>query len=687
LLVIGAAAVFAAALARPAATAPPTDSAFAAGYQAYKRGDTQSAIQILQAAPASGVLGDYVLFYLGQARLNQHDLDGAAASFARLAAAYPESIFAARAELALANIALTRNQPAQARQHALAAMDRSEAPSVQAPAQLLLATATLNLGQAPQAYQQLQELRRDYPHSPADAGARALEASLLRAHPEVADTASLSYLIKEAPLLLIEGQTEEAYASAEAALALEPPASVRASMLWIEAKASHGNGERRERALKSYLAIAPQGPKAPDALFDLARVYWHRKDTAGARLYFRELADDFPQSGLAAGAMLRIGRTYEDEGHYDSARSAYLAAAAAHPRADSAADARFRSVWLLYRSHRYAAAAAAFQSMKPRAADPTERAMYEYWSARSFEQAGQNDRARDIYDGLASSTTTNYYPELAAWRVGAPPVEMPAEIMVEAARPAPSALSAAAWFHLQRANALDDLSLHQLELGELRRVQELTRDRRSIRLFLLTAFEQTGGYHDATMLATEMAASGEISSRTAEQIRYPRAFWDEFSRAAARTGTKPYLLLALARQESLFDPMARSYADARGLMQLLPATAQRVAARAGMPQDGINLYDPSVNIELGSTYLKTLLGMFDGDEFKAIAAYNGGEDAVARWVERYGGADDEWVENIEFAETRNYVKKVVGGMREYHMLYPGLSAQTAATEEKREGEE
>jgi soluble lytic murein transglycosylase len=682
---IGAATVLAAALAMPAATAPSQYSGFTAGYQAYKQGDMQSASQILQAAPASGVLGDYVLFFLGHARLNQHDLDGAAANFTRLIAGYPESIFAPRAELALANIALTRNQPAQARQHAQAAMDRSE--SIQAPAQLVLANAMLNLGQAQEAYEQLQDLRRSYPHSGSDAGARALESSLLRAHPEVADTSSLSYLSSEAPLLLTEGQTEQAYSTAAAALALEPPGSVRASMLWVEAQASHGNGDRQERALKSYLAIAPRGPKAPDALFDLARVYWHRRDTAGARTYFRQLAASFPESGLAAGAMLRIGRTYEDEGRYDLARSAYLAAAAAHPRADTAPDARFRSVWLLYRSHRFAAAAAGFQSMVPRAGDPIERSMYQYWEARSLEQAGQSDRARDIFYDLASSTVTNYYPELAARRVGAPPVEMPAEILVEAARPAPSSLSGAAWFHLERATVLDSLALRQLELGELRRVQELTRDRRSIRLFLLTAFEQAGGYHDATILATEMAAGGEVSKRTAEQIRYPRAFWDEFSRAAARTGTKLYLLLALARQESLFDPMARSYADARGLMQLLPATAQRVAAQAGMPEDEIDLYDPAVNIELGSTYLKSLLAMFDGDEFKAIAAYNGGEDAVARWVERYGGADDEWVENIEFAETRNYVKKVVGGMREYHMLYPGLSAQTAAEDEKRAGEE
>ncbi len=676
-LMLGVGAVLCAgAIAVAAATAP--QSQFAAGYAAFERGDLQSAIPQLKAAAQAGVLADYALFYLGQALLERHDQDGAAATFTRLSASYPESIFAARAELALAKIALERNQTGPARQHARAALDRSEQAAVQAPARLALARALLGLGQPATAYEQTQELRRSYPHSSADAEARALEKSLLRAHPEVADTASLAYLTNEAQLLLSEGQSEEAYSTAAAALVLQPPSAVRAAMLWVQAKASRANRERQERALKAYLAVAPRGPRAPEALFDLARLYWHRKDTAGARMYFRELAADFPGSGLAAGAMLRIGRTYEDEGRFELARSAYLAAAAAHPHADAAADARFRSVWLLYRSRRFAQAAAGFASMKARAADPIERAMYDYWHARSLEQEGEADRAHDIFYDLAESIATNYYPEMAARRVGAPPLERPAvELDPE---PAPQSAQGRALFHLQRALALKSLALDSLELGELRELARTAQGDRAMRMFLLAEYSQAGGYHDATTLAVEMAERGEISSRLAERIRYPRAYWSEFSRAAARTGVEPYLLLALARQESLFDPMARSVADARGVMQLLPATAEKVAADAGMPRDGINLYDPAVNIQLGSINLKMLLAMFGGDEFKAIAAYNGGEEAVRRWVERYGGTDDEWVENIEFAETRNYVKKVIGGMREYRMLYPEKAmSQAGAT--------
>ena len=347
-----------------------------------------------------------------------------APSFSRVTAGYSESILAGRAGLALANIALTRNQAEQARRNALAALDMPGQAGIQAPARLILARAYVALGQPHEAYDQLQEIRHNYPHGAADAAARALEKSLLRTNPEVADTASLSYLTQEAQLSLTEGQTGDAYSAA-------PSGRWRWNRRQRFAPRCYGcrpnhpaaQPDRQERAFKSYLALG--GPKAPDALFDLARVYWHRKDTAGAREYFRQLVARFPGSGLAAGAMLRIGRTYEDEGRFDQARSAYLQLVAARPHSQPAADARFRSVWLLYRHHRFSEAASGFEAMKPRAADASERAMYEYWNARSLEQAGQDDRARQIFSDLAYSTVTNYYPAMAGRRVGEPRIDLP----------------------------------------------------------------------------------------------------------------------------------------------------------------------------------------------------------------------------------------------------------------------
>ena len=124
------------------------------------------------------------------------------------------------------------------------------------------------------------------------------------------------------------------------------------------------------------------------------------------------------------------------------------------------------------------------------------------------------------------------------------------------------------------------------------------------------------------------------------------------------------------RQESWFNPDATSVSDARGLMQLLPSTASRMVRENGLAlAQPVDLYDAEINVELGTTYLKQLLAMFNGNEIRAVAAYNAGEHAVMGWNEKFPGDDDEWVENIGYHETRDYVKRVIGNQREYRMLY------------------
>jgi soluble lytic murein transglycosylase len=133
----------------------------------------------------------------------------------------------------------------------------------------------------------------------------------------------------------------------------------------------------------------------------------------------------------------------------------------------------------------------------------------------------------------------------------------------------------------------------------------------------------------------------------------------------------PYLILALIRQESLFDTRARSPATALGLMQLLPSTAARVAKQIGMPPpSNEQLFQPEINLTLGTQYLKDLLQRYSNDWFKAIAAYNAGESAVDRWEKELLTDDiEEFVERIPYLETRGYVKLVMRNHRIYKRLY------------------
>jgi soluble lytic murein transglycosylase len=169
--------------------------------------------------------------------------------------------------------------------------------------------------------------------------------------------------------------------------------------------------------------------------------------------------------------------------------------------------------------------------------------------------------------------------------------------------------------------------------------------------------------------ATRFQNEGHLSAADSERLRDPLAYPDLIVPTARQAAVDPYLVMSLTRQESLFDPNARSVSDARGLMQLLPTTAARTASSSGIKDEALNLYDPAVNVRLGVAYLGKLLAMYGGNRFKAVAAYNAGEHAVDRWSAQFTGPDDVWVENIDFFETRNYVKKVIGGFREYEILY------------------
>ena len=136
--------------------------------------------------------------------------------------------------------------------------------------------------------------------------------------------------------------------------------------------------------------------------------------------------------------------------------------------------------------------------------------------------------------------------------------------------------------------------------------------------------------------------------------------------ACTTAGVPPALALALIRQESEFDPTAVSNANARGLMQLLPSTAQDAARRYGLAYAGAgDLFKPEVNLAIGCYHVKDLLDAFGGSWVMTIAGYNAGKARVLSWIAAHGDPRDakvdvvDWIEAIPFDETRNYVMRVL----------------------------
>ncbi|HSR57265.1 MAG TPA: transglycosylase SLT domain-containing protein, partial [Candidatus Binataceae bacterium] len=379
-----------------------------------------------------------------------------------------------------------------------------------------------------------------------------------------------------------------------------------------------------------------------------------------------------------------VGRIFEEEHKYDSARAKYQRLIARYPSSEAAEEARFRAPWTYYMTGHYAQATRGFAVARAHAkADAAARDMFGYWEARAREKSGDRAGARELFETVAQSIDSNYYPALAARRVNAPIPDLPA-----ASAPDPrfdpdvQVQGGGSRFHLERALALRALGLRDLEPGELKQLQADTAQQPALRSFVLAGLQSAGAYHDAIVAASAMEKRGEVDHAVAERVRYPRAYWELVMANASRNGLDPYLVVALMRQESWFNPQATSSSDARGLMQLLPVTAVRIARDSGVAVAPVNLYDPTLNVELGTAYLRKLFAMFNGDEIRAVAAYNGGEHAVQEWSAKFPGDDDELVENIGYRETREYVKRVIGGMREYRMLYRSAppASSSAATQ-------
>ncbi|WP_323844057.1 transglycosylase SLT domain-containing protein [Microbulbifer magnicolonia] len=290
-----------------------------------------------------------------------------------------------------------------------------------------------------------------------------------------------------------------------------------------------------------------------------------------------------------------------------------------------------------------------------------QRDRWLYWKARSLEELygkGRTDAAVHLYREAAKERS--YYGFLAADTLGQhysfvdrPAPVTPNQVEQMAMRPA-----------MQRAR-------------ELQAIGELYHARRE------WDFATTGMSHEELLTAGKVASAWgwyhkSIQSVLAAdylddlELRFPLAFADIVDDVSKRMGQKtaldPYLIYAVARQESHFNHDAKSTAGALGLMQLLPSTARATARRAGVPyRRNWDLLSPSTNIALGSFYLSTLLNRFDNNRFLAAAAYNAGPTRVANWLRETKNQlpFDVWIETIPYVETRNYVQNVLA----YTVIY------------------
>jgi peptidoglycan lytic transglycosylase len=648
-------------------------AAFAQAHSLYAAGQFAQAKELLlRTTDPKYPLADYSLYYLATISLDVKNLDLARNYLSQLKRRYPQSIWFHSAELQRAKIDLAEKKYTQAIA-ALRALRsaRGGRQEIFQESLQLEAQAQEASGDANQAYSLYQQLRVSYPHSRWTAPARKEQARLREKFPDLFGFPTAQSLAEEADLLAREQAYGEAAAIYKKLLsdATEPEFRLR---LLVKLAGLYLDQRRRDEAIPLLEQIARDYPKtaeAPKATYQIGQILWNRHDNAQAIEYFKRVIERYPTSPYVDRAQYACADIYEYFGNKERAVQLYADLPKRFPRSQVRDDATWRLAWLHYRSGDFSAAFASFDDLAGRSGDNPMRTAALYWQARAAEKSGDSEIARKLHRQLVNGDVESYYQTLSARaleRLGIPLEDSKISVSSAGVEPDPP-MSSEFSFHLVRARELAAMSLHRLAAAELDEANLYSRKQASLRLLLMREYFRAQAYARSLTVANQIPASnGERNL-----YRFPLAYWDTIQQKAQERNLDPFLILALIRQESLFDAQARSPAFALGLMQLLPSTAARVAKQVGLdPPSNEKLFEPEVNLTLGTQYLKDLLRRYSDNWFKAIAAYNAGEAAVDRWEKEIVTDDiEEFVERIPYVETRGYVKLVMRNHRIYKKLY------------------
>lgn len=712
-------------------TAPPTEKAYKA-YQAgwtralkeYRKGDHEDAAEKLADLDGADALGElYRQVVVAQAFGRARDTSRADAALARALSSPAASDVVWQRYLHKMRLRTSSSlAPAARREYLLSALrapldnnDKAEA------LHRLLALDTLVVPRAERAGYARQLVTVALPGARLEKEYRAW----------VADAAAAADTSPETQRLLLEAEEklarwDDAIARANALVARDT-ASARARPLRLKIAGWHTAKGAHESAIREYLALRESGGDAPDVLMQLARAYRALGQNGPSQSWYTRLAERFPRDGRTAEVLWM--RAFDDEmtGKLDTAIGAYARIARDFPRHARAGEAMFRRGLILFRRGDHAAARAAFAELRGAGVAGRLVGAAHYWEGRSLAALGREAEARQEWAAMARDFPFGHYGHLArqeleergalpdtlawsrllnratgeeirAWFIaglrapaplsggttaGVPPDTLkPAVGGPSAHAPAPVAdgyaegFGESAWMPVARlfAHGLDTLAVLTLQAranaapANLWLVYDAAIRCRTAG-FGYEAYRFALRLSDKLPLAQWPAAPVEVL-----RLFYPPSYIELVGPEARRAGIPVALALALIKQESGFDPRAVSRVGARGLMQLMPATGAEQARKEGFRNfHADSLFTPAVNIRLGVAYLRDVLARHDGNVAYALAHYNAGPTALARWIPRLQNRPPEdAVEDIGYAETREYVKRVGANHKTYQVLWDGV---------------
>jgi soluble lytic murein transglycosylase len=438
------------------------------------------------------------------------------------------------------------------------------------------------------------------------------------------------------------------------------------------------------------------GASAPEAMFHGARALSRADRDEEAIAWYGKVVDAYPRTPWAEEAQFLRGWLQFNRGKYREALAPLGETIRRYPKSKWIDDA----LWFLGMAHyflgEWAPARVRLEALA-RQGGALEAGKALYWLARLDEKLGAKDAAIAGYSRAVQRYPFSWYALLGRARLEALGISL-APFGTADPKPRGAKLagtvdeSLASDALIARADELIAAGLPTDAGRELAREERAflrRHPREAAFAMLLDRYHKAGNFNRPWMLAVIHSGGAldgppDADARRWWEHAYPRAYRALVEKHQASGRSPENYLYSIMRQESGFDPHVLSYADARGLLQMIPETTIRVAKELGIPYDAGRIYEPEYNIQTAGWYVGRILAKFKGQVPLGAGSFNSGPQPVMKWIDRYGDREiDELVELVPYSQTRDYMKKVTENFARYRYLYQGeVYAQPLAVDKR-----
>ncbi|MBK9155428.1 MAG: transglycosylase SLT domain-containing protein [Chloracidobacterium sp.] len=632
-------------------------------------------------------LADYALWLRGRSLQQTGDHALAKKVFETLYTNYPGSLRASEARLLWAESAVLSGDALKVN-GVLAEMLEQRHPG----ALIAAARAYEALGDQPNA---TVFYRRTYFYGAGSSEAKEAEAKLAAAELSLTPRNAEEITARAVGLMAAGNFAEADKAFAELIAAF--PAEVTADTHLKRLKA-FVNLKKMADAQSAFNVIPASAPIKETAFYELVTGYAKNRLWPDARRAADEMRRAFPDGKLTVKAWVDAGFAARDARIKGEEQYFLGAALANYPNAVEVAQAQFELAWLAHEAGEFSRSSQLLIEHLARYVDrdTTNRGRAGYWAARDSERAGKTDEACVLYEAVIYRYLANWYGYQAEQRLGAMRSDgkcggrdgrgvkpltashsllAKAEANLKTVTVAPETAGPGERRRAEKSLELSTVGLFDWSLDELNAARKTAPTSPSINLALARHHRNKGDNVSALLaLAKSYPDYSQMFPEEMGQeewdIFYPHVAWDQIAAWARNRKLDIYQVAGLIRQESVFNPRARSHANAYGLMQLILPTARSVARKYGSTATITveSLFQPALNIELGTAYMRDQLDKFGRIEFMAVA-YNAGPGRVPQWRASLPAEMDEFVEAIPFRETKGYVQGVIRNSAQYRRLY------------------